>query len=430
MSTAAPPNPYQPPAALAPQVQARPSWLYYGWVIVICAAVAMAATFPGRTHGLGIVTDSLLRDFPQISEQQFAHINLVATLLGALFCLPCGWLIDRLGSRLVVGATIAALGAVVLLMSRVQDAAMLAIAITLTRGIGQSMLSVVSITMVGKWFQRSIGPAMGVYSVVMTMLMAVSYAMIFDRVQQHGWRDAWAGVGWTLLMTSVPITLLAFSAPRDRSREFGAESANALQGATLIEALRTPCFWVFAGSISFFGLVSSGVSLFQQRILAERGFDAAMFRNVMILGLPIGMLANLAAGGLARRIPLQWLLAAGLALVAVALAFLPLITTPAHAYSYAVVYAMGGGIITVMFFAVWGHAFGDLHLGRIQAAAQMMTVFASAVGPEFIAGSRATAQSSAPILWCFAVVAAVLAVIAIAIQVPKAATLKSLAVEE
>jgi hypothetical protein len=32
------------------------------WVCVVIAALAMVATFPGRTHGLGLVTEPLLRD--------------------------------------------------------------------------------------------------------------------------------------------------------------------------------------------------------------------------------------------------------------------------------------------------------------------------------------------------------------------------------
>src|SRR5262249_41685191 len=145
------------------------SW--YGWVIVVVAAIAMAATLPGRTHGLGLATKHLLTDFPTLSPQDFGTINLWATLVGALFCLPFGWLLERLGIRLVLVGVMGSLAAVVLWMASVRDVATLVVAITLSRGIGQSMLSVVSITMIGKWFQRNQGVAMGVYTVLMSLLM-------------------------------------------------------------------------------------------------------------------------------------------------------------------------------------------------------------------------------------------------------------------
>ena len=45
-------------------------------------------------------------------------------------------------------------------------------------------------------------------------------------------------------------------------------------------------------------------------------------------------------------------------------------------------------MITVIFFAVWRRAFGAAHLGRIQGAAQMLTVLASAIGPLIFAKCR------------------------------------------
>jgi hypothetical protein len=50
-------------------------------------------------------------------------------------------------------------------MSATTNVAAIAILITLTRGLGQSALSVVSITMVGQWFVRRLNLAMAVYTV-------------------------------------------------------------------------------------------------------------------------------------------------------------------------------------------------------------------------------------------------------------------------
>ena len=61
----------------------------------------MVGTLPGRTQGLGLVTEPLLRDLG-VDRVPFAEINLVATLAGSLFCLGIGRLVDRLGSRLVL----------------------------------------------------------------------------------------------------------------------------------------------------------------------------------------------------------------------------------------------------------------------------------------------------------------------------------------
>jgi hypothetical protein len=63
--------------------------IYYGWVNLTVAALAMVGTLPGRTQGLGLITESLLKDL-QIDRVLFAQINLWATLVGALFCFGIG----------------------------------------------------------------------------------------------------------------------------------------------------------------------------------------------------------------------------------------------------------------------------------------------------------------------------------------------------
>src|SRR5215210_1151150 len=95
----------------------------YGWVTILVGAVAMAATYPGRTHGLGMVTEPLLKDLGLADPDGrvfYASLNLWGTLLGALFCLPVGWLFDRFDRRWVLAGNLILLGAAVYWMSGVQ----------------------------------------------------------------------------------------------------------------------------------------------------------------------------------------------------------------------------------------------------------------------------------------------------------------------
>lgn len=36
--------------------------IFHGWVVVGMAALAMVGTLPGRTQGLGLITEPLMRD--------------------------------------------------------------------------------------------------------------------------------------------------------------------------------------------------------------------------------------------------------------------------------------------------------------------------------------------------------------------------------
>src|SRR5256885_3114753 len=152
----------------------RPPRLYYGWIVLIVAAAAMVGTLPGRTQGLGLITEPLLADL-RISRVSYAELNFWATILGSAGALGIGRLIDRLGSRIVLTLVTLALSLVVCAMSQASSFAGLAVWITLTRCFGQSALSVVSIAMVRHWFVRKIDTAMAVYSVVMSIGFMIAF---------------------------------------------------------------------------------------------------------------------------------------------------------------------------------------------------------------------------------------------------------------
>jgi MFS family permease len=141
-------------AADRPMPERPQSWpalvpFYYGWVSVGLAALAMSATLPGRTYGLGLIKEPL-RESLQIGDLRFNVLNFWAIVLGAAVVMPTGWLIDRLGVRAVLVLVAAALGGSVLLMARAWDQPSLFVTLTLVRGLGQGALSVVAIALVGK----------------------------------------------------------------------------------------------------------------------------------------------------------------------------------------------------------------------------------------------------------------------------------------
>jgi MFS family permease len=178
--------------------------IYYGWAILVVAALAMVGTLPGRTQGLGLVTESLLRDL-HIERVTYATINLWGTLIGAAFCVPCGRFIDRLGSRIALTSTLLALGATVVAMSRVSSVIGLCIAITLTRGFGQSALSVESLALVGKWFARKLNQAMGIYSLLVGIGFIAAFPSVGQAVLRFGWRGTWAAIGGVLVIILMPL---------------------------------------------------------------------------------------------------------------------------------------------------------------------------------------------------------------------------------
>ncbi len=363
--------------------------IYYGWFVLLAAAAAMVGTLPGRTQGLGLITEPLLRDL-DINRLDYAQLNLWATLIGSVGAIGVGRLLDRFGSRIILTAVAVPLGIVVCVMSRVTSFAALAVTITLTRALGQSALSVVSLAMVGHWFVRRIDAAMAVYSIVMSIGFMIAFPTVGALVQQWGWRNAWFAVGAAILAGLVPLGWLivrrspescGISPDGERTTPVDATST----GYDLQSALLTPAFWVFAVGAALYGLVASGIGLFNESILAERGFGPNIYYQTLVVTAMTGLAGNFFGGWLAGFVALNRLLAFSLFVLAGGLVALPHVTSHSMAMAWAASMGLGGGFVMVLFFSVWPRVYGRIQLGRIQGVAQAMTVLASALGPLVLA---------------------------------------------
>ena len=389
------------------------------WTHVVLASVVMLATLPGRTQGLGLITEPLLADL-RLSRLTYADLNLWATLAGALFCFPAGWAIDRFGLRWVTGFLALALGLVVWRLSAFAGSvALLFVLLLATRALGQSALSVCSIATVGKWFPNRVGLPMAVYCVLLSVLFAVAFGVIGYSVRENGWRQAWFQIAGALMFLIAPAVILFLREPKAIVAT-PLEPGTGAHDATLVQALRLPLFWVFATAGAAFNLVSSGLGLFNEAVLAERGFDRKTFHMFLVVTTLLSLAGQLACGWLSRRWKYQTLTLIALALYALSLAAIPMIAALWQLWIAAAFMGIAGGMIIVIFFSIWSEAFGRRHLGRIQGAAQMLTVISSGLGPVVFAKSFEMSQSYSPLLYGLAAGVVILAIGAAFVRLPRA----------
>jgi MFS family permease len=424
----------------APAEPQTASGQFWRWVHVALAALAMVATLPGRTQGLGLFTEPITHSL-SLDKESYGYLNLWATLLGGLFCLPCGWLIDRLGTRVILAGVTLALGVVVVLGSGVEGLWRFPLTLTwpwdadgtarvtiifvvdlfvlllLTRGLGQSALSVASLSLIGRSAGRRTGLSMGVYACLIALGFIAAFMVLRADITAHRgdltyWRQPWAGIGVAVLLAGVVFALLVrnryLDADASRRRQQPLPAGEASR--TLGQALGSPAFWTVSISISFFGMISAGTSLFNESILQDLHFDQEVFLNVTILAIPAGLVTNLLGGWLATRLPLARLLAGAMAALGLALLAFPQITTEAQVYLYGIVVAAAGGVIAVCFYTAWRRGYGPAHLGQIQGAAQMITVLFSGLGPVVFGTAKERLGTYLPLFPWFAAACGILVV--------------------
>jgi MFS family permease len=365
---------------------------YTGWLMVPLAALAMVGTMPGRTNFLGVVSQPLIADPAfQLTDRGFSHLNLLAVLLGSVLVLPVGWLIDRLGVRVVLGGVAAALGASVLGMAASESWMMLAGTLVLVRGLGQAALSVVALTLVGKWFSRRLGPAMGLFMVLITVGFIAGSLWLVASVQANGWREPWRHLGNMLFGLAALGLLLARNGP-------DTPADDPPPTVRVGDALRTRAFWAPTLCGALLLLTLAAVTLFQRQLLLAHGFPAdgvsdafkAVLGTMTFAGLP----ANLVGGYLVRRVSRGKVLGTGMGLLAASLGLFPWVTTLPLAVAWAALLGVAGGLVSVAYLSAYGGSFGRGRLGGIQTVAQVVTVFGSAVGPELLtAGGESVGRS-------------------------------------
>jgi MFS family permease len=346
------------------------------WTQVVSGALLMLATLPGRTHGLGLITEPLLAELA-LSRHAYAQINLWATLLGAAACLPVGAWLDRIGLRKGALVLLPALALVVAAMSLIVNPGVAGLfgLVLLTRAFGQSALSVLSLAVAGRAFKQGSGGAAGAYALLLSMLFALSFGVVGSVVREAGWRVAWGGIAGALILM-MPVALWLRGGRAAVPGETGTDA-----DLTLAQCMRQPAFWAYGLGIAMFAAISSGVGLFNEVLLAERGFDQETFHHFLAASFVIALAGQMVCGIGMRWISIRFWLGGALVVQAAGLVGYGLISTQTHLWLLAALSGVSGGIITVAFFAIWGDAFGKRHLGRIQGVAQTLSVVASALGP-------------------------------------------------
>jgi sugar phosphate permease len=221
-----------------------------------------------------------------------------------------------------------------------------------------------------------------------------------------------------LLVRSTPEEFGVEPDPEVNAANRALNSEHGLADFTLLEALLTPTFWIIALATSAFNLVWSSITLFNEPILDELGFDQKAAVEMMAYLTGLGLISNLVAGKLATRQRIGMLLGVALLALTVALALFPSIRSAIQLRLYGAVMGFVGGMVTVIHFSAWGQFFGRAEIGRIQGVAQALSVLASAIGPICVAWFADQERSHLPVYYVFAVMTSLASMLSFLMPLP------------
>jgi MFS family permease len=404
--------------------------MFYGWVVVGVATVAMlAATFTGGA-GFSVFIQPMAEDLGW-PRSVLAGALSAGTVVGALVAPLFGRLADRFGARAMLTACGLGIAAALGVVSTATAPAVFVVSYGLARAVDMGALNVAVTTAVCNWFVRRRGRALGIAMAgnalgVMLLVPAAQWL-----IEGPGWRTAWVvlGAGSGLLLAVLAALLLrhrpedlgllpdgdpgplreARSIPRgapirggvgrdDPPTREGADQSGAARpveahdgknGAqpghetawTVAEAARAPAFWALVAASALGQLAVSGLTTHQIAVLLANGVTpGAAAAGVGVYGFAWAV-GSVVWGGLAERLPSRYALALCFAVVAACAVGVLGVHVAPLVVLYALVYGLANGGKEALDALVWADYFGRHAVGGIRGLSRPFVVGGGALGP-------------------------------------------------
>ena len=272
--------------------------IFYGYFVVAAGSFALFVSM-GARNGLGVFINPMESDGIWDSRTAIAAVIGVGTLVNALTQPFLGRLYDRYGGRIVISASLLALGVSTLALTFVasygpqfsvsvlglfnltNSLVFMLIIYSVVMSTASSGVSLVTVhAMLSKWFYRKRGIMLSVATAGTSFggLLLTPFAS-FLIISSH-WRTAWIALGLFVLLLALPLSLLIM---RDDPSEVGeipdgeeGEDAPAsvrrqrpvrshepdtpLQTRTWQDALRSAPFWQLSGAYFVCGVTTIIIS--------------------------------------------------------------------------------------------------------------------------------------------------------------------------
>ena len=384
---------------------ARSFPFYYGWVVfAVCASVSYSSRPVMAVATLSVFLVPMTEEFGW-SRGMFAGAVSLGGILAVAISPIAGWWIDRYGSAVVVSLGGLVTGVCAALLSIVaQPWAFYALYVP-GRMAFASPLELGTSTALSNWFIRRRALILGLLNVSQGSGLALMPLVAQLIIAAWSWRVAWLSLGiYTISIAVIPALLLLARRPEDmgleadpvQDRNSGREtesssgelrseglSASTERNYTLQEARHTRAFWLLAGFSAVGFMVQAGVSLHQVGHYIDQGLSgpaAAVPVSVFALSqVPGGLMWS----GLARRVPIRYLLALSGCCVGAGALGTSASTSLWGGIPSAVALGVGVGGLLVLLRLVWADYYGRQYLGRIRGVTLPAQIAGQAMGPIF-----------------------------------------------
>ena len=324
--------------------QALARRVFYGWVVVAVVFVALLVA-AGVRAAPTVLINPLEDELGWTRAAISGAVSLGLLLYGATGP-AVGWLLDRTSPTLVTVGGLVLISASTLAGATVQELWHLSLFWGVLSGIGTGAVApVLGATVASRWFVAHRGVALGVLGAASSAGQLVTVPALMWLVVAVGWRDATVVLALATAAVIAPVAVLMRDSPATMGlRPLGAPPA-ALEspapepgtavadagpprgGRVMGRAVRTPAFWLLAGSFFICGASSNGVvGVHFVPHSIDHGIPAVTAAGALALMGAMNFVGTIGSGWLTDRYDPRRLLAIYYSFRGLSLLLLPFVT--------------------------------------------------------------------------------------------------------
>lgn len=317
-----------------------------------------------------------------------------------------GYLVDKYGPRKIMFVGISIMGIGFILMSLVNSLAMFYLVYLLLISVGMSIgIRVPGLVVPANWFIKKRGIALGIATsgVGIGGLLVPILGWLVINV---GWRSTATISGLFILAVGLPCAAVMRHRPEqygllpdgvvvNRSINEDISDENGIEGDiqsqsvdqeasyTMIDAMKTPVFWLLSIVFGLRQLIIGAIGLHQVPFLIDIGINPQMAAIVLGMTAITSIIGRLGFGWLADRVEKRFVMASTIALAGVGSLILANVTTWWHLIFFVIIYGIGwGGGATIMS-VLRAEYFGRRAFGTISGMMDFVQMFGLILGPIF-----------------------------------------------
>lgn len=305
-----------------------------------------------------------------------------------------GTLTERAGARVVFSLAITLVGVALVLLSYMQTLWQFYLIGLLLGAATTGLGDIPAGAVVSQWFQRNRGLALGLVYIGSNIGGAIVPIAATEIATVSSWRVALrvlAVVGWLIIL---PFALWVVRERRngqparldggavDETRTVPvSQSASSL---TLVEAMRTPSFWILAGVLFTFYFYYLGVNNHLVAFLSDAGFTDAAAARRFSAAIAVGIAGKIGMGLLADRVPIRAAIVVNFGLMTVGSFLLLAVGRAPHLLPvFLVIHGFTVAAENVMLPLIVVECFGVTHMAQIYGAIMFMLLPGGVAGPMF-----------------------------------------------